>query len=41
MTLKWTDFEIPLLEALEKLNGSGKTSDIYPVVEEIMKLNRV
>jgi len=37
MPLSFTDYEIPLLQALIKLDGSAKTSDVYPVVEEIMK----
>lgn len=37
MPLSFTDYEIPLLQALIKLSGSAKTSDVYPVVEELMK----
>lgn len=37
MTLKFTDYEIPLLQALIRLGGSAKASDVYPIVEDIMK----
>lgn len=36
MGLVFFDYEIPLLKALVKLNGSAKTKKAYPVVEEIM-----
>lgn len=37
--LNFIDFEIPLLMALIKLGGSAKPSQVYPVVEKIMKLS--
>ena len=37
MPLSFTDYEIPLLQALIKLDGLAKTSDIYPIVEILMK----
>jgi len=36
MPLRYNDYELPLLEALEKLGGSAKARDVYPVVEKIM-----
>lgn len=36
MSLTFLDYEIPLLKALKKLGGSSKTSEVYPVVEDIM-----
>jgi hypothetical protein len=37
MPLSFTDYEIPLLQALIKLGGSSKVSKVYPVVEGIME----
>lgn len=37
MLLKFFEYEIPLLKALIKLGGSAKVSNVYPIVEEIMK----
>ena len=37
MPLPYADYEIPLLQALFRLGGSPKTSDVYPVVEAIMR----
>jgi len=37
MFLKYTNYELPVLEALEKLGGEAKVRDVYSVVEEIMK----
>jgi len=37
MPLPFIDYEIPLLQALIKLGGSARASDVYPIVEEIMK----
>ena len=37
MRLRCIEYEIPLLQALIRLGGSAKTSDVYPLVEEIMK----
>ncbi|VVB90392.1 Uncharacterised protein [uncultured archaeon] len=37
MPLDFTDYEIPLLQAIIKLDGSSKPSDVYPLVEKIMK----
>lgn len=37
MPLSFTDYEIPLLQALIKLGGSAKTANAYPIVDEIMK----
>lgn len=36
MALTFFDYEIPVLKSLVKLNGSAKTKDVYPIVEEIM-----
>ena len=37
MPLSFTDYEIPVLQALIKLGGSARPPDVFPVVEEIMK----
>jgi len=37
MSLSFTDYEIPLLQALIRLNDSARPKEIYPIVEEIMK----
>jgi len=37
MPIPYTEYEIPLLKALIALEGSAKTSKVFPVVEEIMK----
>lgn len=34
--LTFFDYEIPVLRALERLDGSAKTKDVYPLVEELM-----
>jgi len=36
MALSFFDYEIPVLKALNKLGGSTKTKNVYPVVEGIM-----
>ncbi len=38
MPIPYTEYEIPLLNALITLGGSAKTSQVYPVVEEIMEI---
>jgi hypothetical protein len=38
MTFDFTDFEMPLLQALFKLGGKARTKDVYPEVEKIMGL---
>jgi hypothetical protein len=38
MTFDFTDFEMPLLQALVKLGGKARTKDVYPEVEKIMGL---
>lgn len=38
MSFDFTDFEIPLLQALVKLSGKAKVKDVYPEVEKIMGL---
>jgi hypothetical protein len=39
MALSFMDFEIPLLPALIKLSGKGKTTEVYPEVEKMVGLN--
>ena len=36
MPLQFPDYEIPILKALIKLAGSGKTKDVYVVIEDLM-----
>lgn len=36
MSLTFFDYEIPLLQVLDRLGGSAQTKDVYPVIEEIM-----
>lgn len=38
MTFDFTDFEMPLLQALFKLGGKARTKDVCPEVEKIMGL---
>jgi hypothetical protein len=38
MAFDFTDFEMPLLQAIVKLGGKAKTKDVYPEVEQIMGL---
>lgn len=38
MAFDFTDFEMPLLQAIVKLGGKAKTKDVYPEVEKIMGL---
>lgn len=37
MGLTFFDYEIPLLTTLIMLGGSAKTSDVYPLLEKVMK----
>ena len=39
MTLDFTRFELPVLEALTKLGGNAKPKEAYPVIEQIMGLS--
>ena len=36
MAIPFFEYEIPVLKVLQKLGGSGKTKDIYPLVEQEM-----
>jgi hypothetical protein len=36
MTFDFTDFEMPLLQALFKFGGKARTKAVYPEVEKIM-----
>ncbi len=38
MAFDFTDFEMPLLQAIVKLGGKAKTKDVYPEVEKIIGL---
>ena len=37
MDLKFTDYEIPLLKALNILGGTAKVKNVYPIIKELMK----
>jgi len=36
MAIPYTEYELPLLEALEQLGGVVKTGGVYPIIEKIM-----